>query len=342
MPLLWFRIVSDGSTPERYTLQVPFQLGPTHALKPEDGNRIEFGELNLEIVENQGIQLLRICGFKTSEQAEEYFPRLQGALCRLIVRKKLSVRSTRAMQKVKRHEPPLDVRGNPNFGNMFQEKGWTHLDGYVDHSPAVVIPEHLRIMEFGTGSVRVTLGMPAQLFLHSLSEDLALPKPEGIAMDERLSLAIDLYATSFWEMSQRAQVVGLATCLEALITPRRVSEAALAQIDRLLEVFDSARSCSSDNEEQRRKLDRMRSRIEGLKEESISENLRNLAATHANAIGETTTDARRNMISAYGVRSKLVHDGHASKEEIEKAATWLGKAVPAVLEGLTTEASKHA
>jgi hypothetical protein len=342
MPLLWFRIVSDGSAPERYTLQVPFQLGPTHALKPADGNRIEFGEFNLEIVENQGIQLLRISGFKTSGQAEEYFPRLRGALSWLIVRKKLSVRSTRAMQKVKLHEPHLDVRGNPNFGNMFQEKGWTHVDGYVDHSPAVVIPEHLRIMEFGTGSDRVTLGMPVPSFLQDLAEDLALPKPEGIAMDERFSLAIDLYAASLWEMSQRAQVVGLATCLEALITPRRVNEAALAQIEQLLEVFDSARSGSSDDDEQRRELDRMRSRLDGLKEESSSENLRNLAATHANAIGETTTDARRNMVSAYGIRSKLVHDGQASKEEIEKAATWLSKAVPAVLEALTTEASKHA
>ena len=76
--------------------------------------------------------------------------------------------------------------------------------------------------------------------------------------------------------------------------------------------------------------------------ESISENLRNLAATHANAIGESTADASRNIVSAYGVRSQLVHDGQASSGEIEKAAAWLSKAVPAVLEALTTEASKRA
>ena len=115
MPLLWFRIASEGSPPERYTLQVPFQLGPTHAFTLADVKAIALGEHNLEIVENHGIQLLRITGFKTPEEAEAFFQRLRGALLRLIVRMKLSVRSTRAMQKVQLQEPPVDVRGNPNF-----------------------------------------------------------------------------------------------------------------------------------------------------------------------------------------------------------------------------------
>ncbi len=332
MPLFWFRIASEGSPPERYTLQVPFQLGPTHALTPADVKEIAFGDHNLEIVENQGIQLLRITGFKTPEEAEAFFQRLRGALLRLIVRSRLSVRSTRAMQKVQLKEPSVDVRGNQSFGDIFEKKGWTHLDGYVDHSPAVVIPEHLRIMEFGTGSLSVTISMPVPSFLEHLAEGLALPQPEKIAADERLSLAIDLYAASLWETSQRARVVSLASSLEALIKPERVSETASDQIDKLLEVFDSARDCSAEDGERRRALDRMRSRLAGLKEESISENLRKLAAAHANVIGETTVEARRNMVTAYGVRSKLVHDGYVPEDEIADAAAWLSKGVPAILE----------
>ena len=53
----------------------------------------------------------------------------------------------------------------------------------------------------------------------------------------------------------------------------------------------------------------MRSRLAGLKDESISESLRKLAATHSEALGETVDDARRNIGAAYGVRSKLLHDG---------------------------------
>ena len=218
-------------------------------------------------------------------------------------------------------------------------KGWTHLDGYVDPAPAVVIPEHLRIVEFGAGSLTVTLSMPVRSFLQELAEGLTLLQPEKIAANERLSLAIDLYGVSLWETSQRARVVSLATSLEALIKSETVSEAASEQIDQLLAVFDSARDRSAEDEEQRRALDNMRSRLADLKEKSISENLRQLAAAHANVISETTEDARRNMVSAYGVRSKLVHDGYAPENEIADAATWLSKAVPAILESLANEAS---
>jgi hypothetical protein len=339
MPLLWFRMASAGSPPERYTLQVPFQLGPSHALTSADVKDVVFGDLTLEIVENQGVQLLRVTGFKTAGEAEVYFPRLRGALLRLIVRKKLSLRTTRGMQSVQLKHPPIDVRGNPNFGTMLEGKGWTHLDGYVDPSPAVVIPEHLRIMEFGGGSLSATLSMPVQSFLEQLTDGLTLLQPEQIAADERLSLSIDLYAASLWETSQRARVVSLATALEALIEPERVGQAASDQIDKLLDVFDSSRDQSREDEEQRRALDRMRSRLAGLKEESILENLRQLATAHADALGETIDEARRNMVSAYGVRSKLVHDGYARDDEIASAAAWLSKAVPAILESLATEAA---
>lgn len=339
MPMIWFRIASEGSRPERYTLQVPFQLGPPHALKPADVKEHTFGDHKLEIVENEGIQLLRVTYFKTHQEAEAFFPRLRGALLRLIVRKKLGLRSTRAMQMVQLHESPVDVRANRNFGDLFQRKGWTHVDGHIDPSPAVVIPEHLRIMEIGAGSLNVTISMPETSFLEHLVEGLALPQPEEIAADERLSLAIDLYAASLSETSQRARVVSLATSLEALIKPELVSEAASDQINELLKNFDSARQRSAEDEDQRRALDRMRDRLAGLKKESISESLRKLAATHASVLGEAAEEARRNIGSAYGVRSKLVHDGNAPEKGIAEAAEWLSKAVPAILESLVNKAS---
>ena len=216
--LLWFRIASEGSPPERYTLQVPFQLGPKRRLTPADAKEIAFGAQRLEVIDNQGIQLLRVTGFRSFEKAEEFFQRLRGALYYLTVGHKLSIRSDRDMQMVRLLDSPVDVRGNPNWGEICEQKGWTQLDGYVDPFPAVVIPEHLRIMEIGVGPLSVTIGTPVPMFLEHLAGVLALPKPESITADERLSLAIDLYASSLWETSRRARVVSLATALEALST----------------------------------------------------------------------------------------------------------------------------
>jgi hypothetical protein len=122
------------------------------------------------------------------------------------------------------------------------------------------------------------------------------------------------------------------------LTPTDVKEIAFG--GKKLEIVDSARNPSTEDDEKRRALDRMRSRLAGLKEESISENLRNLAAALANVIGETTEEARHNMVSAYNIRSKLVHDGHATKDETTDAAAWLSKAVPAILESFINDVSK--
>src|SRR5688572_21420677 len=190
MPLLWFRIASTGSPPERYTLQIPFQLGSTQALNPTAVKNVSYGDLRLEIVENEGVQLLKVTGFKTADEAEAFLPRVRGALLRLIVVKKLSLRMANGVQTVKLHEPPIDVRGNSNFGDLFDKVGWTHLDGAIDPSPVVVIPEHLRIMEYGGGSVSLKHGMPTTSFLDYLAEGLSLPQSEQIAADGRLSLSI--------------------------------------------------------------------------------------------------------------------------------------------------------
>ncbi len=48
-------------------------------------------------------------------------------------------------------------------------------------------------------------------------------------------------------------------------------------------------------------------------------------------------EARRNVVRAYGIRSKLVHDGHAPEEEIDFAAAWLSSAVPTILQSLVNQ-----
>lgn len=339
MPLLWFRIASVGSGPERYTLQVPFQLGPTHNLTPADVKSVTFGDYTLELNENQGIHLLRITGFHATEEAEAFLPRLRGSLLRLTVSEKVSVRSTGVMQAAKIRELPVDIRDNPNFGNIIEEVGWTHLDGFVDHSPAVVIPEHLRIMELGAGSMTITHGMPEPAFLSHIVEGLLLPYPERVAENNKLSLAIDLYAASLWELSQRAKVVGLATSLESLIDQENESNIVLEHVDQIIKSFKMIRSGSRAHNDQCRELDSLESRLANLKKKSISETFRQLAMTHAEVIGETPQQARKSATVAYGVRSKLLHEGYATEDEIADAVTWLNKAVPAILKTLVDEAT---
>jgi hypothetical protein len=225
------------------------------------------------------------------------------------------------------------------LADMLKNKGWTHIDGSVGSIPAVVIPEHLRILEFSSGSMSVQSRMPVPVFLQHLAESLALPKPESIAENHRLSLAIEMFVASLWETSQRVRVLTLATSLEALLKPEQTEGPQAKLIDQLLGVLDSKRNSSGIDTTEYRAFDQLRSRVAGLKEKSISERLRNLALAHANDIGEAPESVRRNIVKAYGVRSKLVHEGHAPKAEVADAMQWLAQAVPAILSSLATVVS---
>ena len=339
MPLLWFRVASAGTEPERYTLQVPFQFSSSHTLRNDsEGRTLVFGDLVIEIAENQGIQLLRVSGFRTSADAEAFLPRLQGALLRLTVVKRLSLRANLDLQAPKLHDPPIDVRNNPNFGNIMEQRGWTHVDGWVDPTPTVVIPEHLRLVELGAGSMKVTLGMPVSMFLTTLQEGLVLLSPENIAANERLALAVDLYAASLSDVASTARVISLSTTLEALLQPETVKPAVVAHIDALLKELEQRRGQQDESVEDREELNRFRSRLSSLKDESISRRLRALVVSHHQVLGETADEAHRNMKAAYDIRSKLLHEGHADTADIGLAVNWLQAAVPKILEALISQA----
>ena len=339
MPLLWFRCASDGREPERYTVQVPFQFGPTHVLKNDEEHKaFPFGDLTVDVFENQGIHLLRVTGFRTHAEAEAFLPRLRGALLRLTVVKRLSLRASLALQVPKMHNPPIDVRDNPNFGGLMEHKGWTHLDGWVDPAPAVVIPEHLRLVELGVGSMKATLSMPVSSFVQILREGLELPSAANIAADDRLALAVDLYAASLSDVTSSARVIGLSTTLEALLQPEAVQPAVNAHIDSFLQDLESRRDRQNESEEQRAEFDRLRSRLADLKNESVSRRLRHLVVSHAEALGETQEEAARNIGAAYGARSELLHEGHADVDAIRRAESWLQTAVPKILDTLIARA----
>jgi hypothetical protein len=335
VPLLWFRRASEGSEPERYTLQVPFQLGPTHVLGTE-GKSIKFhlGFLSGELIDNDGIHLLRVTGFPSKADAESFLPKVHGALLRMSVVRRLGLRVNASLQEPTIQTPPIDVRNNPNFGSLIVDVGWTHLDGWVDPTPAVVIPEHLRLLEMGAGSGKVTLTMCPNMFVDVLREGLELPSPERIAEDERLTLAVDLYATSLREQSRRARVITLCTVLEALLEPAAVSVSVNAHIDNLLQYLDKHRDRDEESPEQGKEMDRLRSRLADLRKESISRRLRDFVVAEAACLGETSEEAATNISAAYGVRSELLHEGHADDNAVRKAAAWLHKDVPKILEVL--------
>lgn len=335
MPHIWYRCASDGREPERYTLQVPFQFGPTHVLKnDEEYQAFSFGGLTMDVFENQGIHLLRVTGFRTHAEATAFLPRLHGSLLRLTVMKRLSIRPSLALQVPKMQKPPIDVLDCPDLGGLLKHKRWTHLDGWVDPTPAVIIPEHLSLVECGVGSVKAILGMSVSNFVQILLEGLEIPLVANIPANVRLTLAINLYAASLSDVTSSARVIGLFTALEALLQPQAVQPAVRVHIDKFIQELESSRDLQNESNEQRAEFDRLRSRLADLRNESVSQRLRQLVISQAEALGETQEETARNIKAAYIARSKLLHEGRSDIDSIRFAESWLKSAVPKILETL--------
>jgi hypothetical protein len=176
-----------------------------------------------------------------------------------------------------------------------------------------------------------TLTMPGERLVAEVADGLKLAT-ESVAADERLSLAIDLYAASLWENSSAARVISLSSTLEVLVEPAAVQPFVATHLEAALAFLAQRRDPRTENIEQRSELDRLYSRVADLRNESISRRLRAYVVAHAHALGESEDQVARNIAHAYGTRSSLLHDGHALAKDIQAASVWLSNAVPKLLE----------
>lgn len=342
---------SRGEPPESYTLQVPLRIADDETFNLEEGSaEFELAGYRARMSGRSPDYLLRISGFASNGAAREFFDQLLGALLLATVDLRLGMEVESTIQDLLVFDPPKEITEDSLVPSSVRERGWTHIDAAIDASPAVIIPEHKRIMLFAAGRAHAVRGVGGQRLAASVQSALELAAPEAIMTDSRLSLAIDLYAASRHETTSRGRIVTLVTSLEALVAPDRVSDDVEAAIDHLMDLLRRGSSVSSPwqsfigsvcaalgrpsnpipelSAEERNSL---RSRIGNLKRESIGRKLARFMASEAGDLGVDPGPLKKGMSHSYGVRSNLVHEGEDSPTEIERARSWLEEWVPKLL-----------
>jgi hypothetical protein len=230
------------------------------------------------------------------------------------------------------------LKDNKNLSFLYEKLGWTAIDGWIDSTPSVVIPEHKRLLDTNEGTFSATRGFPFDKLAAKLEKSLTQTKPEGIAADARLSLAIDLYASSRHEETQRGRLVTLVTALEALVDPNRLGGAPATVLKKLV---DEAKRLQSETEaDEKEEVARLLDRLQGLKRESIKQSLRRLAAKEAETLGQNPTDFADLLATAYDVRSQLLHTGKANHAAVSASGAWLAEWVPRILGAVADRVAK--
>lgn len=169
--------------------------------------------------------------------------------------------------------------------------------------------------------------------LEILRDALALKNPENIITHDKLRLAIEVYSTSFFEISVNAKFIALVTVLEILKEEHQVSELECETIDEVVgQIGIKRKKLKKENpDSDYYLLDNLMGNIGHLKTASKGKSIQMLIAELFDPNVDTHKPYLQKIKQIYRLRGDLLHDGIADKEKIRDAVEFLNNLIPELL-----------
>jgi len=139
------------------------------------------------------------------------------------------------------------------------------------------------------------IGRSIKNIIVPLNRMISSPTPA----DQRLLIAMELFASAKMETTARSMFVGILSSLEPLARQEKFNN---KEIERLIKLYQEELSISCIEQNLKNTL---RNKIDNLRIESISKAIRRLVSEKLNG----DLDAISTIEEAYGIRSRILHDG---------------------------------
>ena len=132
-------------------------------------------------------------------------------------------RLSEALDDVILWDQPIPRPEIGKIADLMGDWGWSATDGHYCADKAVIRPDHKRLHRYEMGRPSTIVGISIDNFLNSIDKALTFPTLERVIEDAKLTLSIELYAASRFELSERAQLLTLVTALEVLLPNTKIS-----------------------------------------------------------------------------------------------------------------------
>jgi hypothetical protein len=333
-----------GSGDDRYTLYVPFSMSPSSSISNiEKSASVVLAGYDVRIEKLVNFFALTIQPFATEEEAARFFPKARAALLWASLKQRAGISAPTTLSQADLFPTPKSVNpGTDGIREVFEKAGWREYDGGYDADKAVVRPEMKKLVRWEMGRARAILSTSSANFCAIVTEALAFASAEKVLGDERLQLAIELYATHSFEVSDKAQFIGLVTVLEALVPESQISSDASSALAKAKTAVQQARDAVEKNTATWTDLNHLLSRIGGLEDQAIGTAMRMFvaeAAARFPALGNPA-ELTQKIRAAYNLRSDLLHEGR-SEEDLKTSLGFLRDFVPKLLQHLFVEQAQH-
>ena len=315
-----------------YTLRFPFQLpaGQKIAVNETAG---ELDGLRYRFEERDSHYVLTVVGFQTVEAAKDYLKNVRAGLMWVLLHTGVSAKAAfdaQDAQEVTYFDDPQQAA--ENLSKVF---GVT-IDGPVDalldggHPAVYATGKQIRIIAGGQGSILVTT--PGETVLRHFAESAGFEASAKVVTDQKLLVALELYAAYFTESSGNARFLTLIMALEALATGAPRTQRVLDLLDKWRKEADELLKSVDPNSDDAHSLQAVSRELLFRREDSIRGQVRNLVATTLSMNGGAdAAETAKRAVQVYDLRSTLVHEGKLNEHELSTAISEARSIVERVL-----------
>jgi hypothetical protein len=220
-----------------YTLRVSVKTlskSPVAGLGSEPA--IDVCHIRVAVTQRGQFLVLSAGDFSSESDAEAFLPKLKGGLWNLAIEYNIAFTPFFERREICRSQDPVAATHNlaKSFGIPLEEPvhGLTEEEGYTIFRS----DEHIRFLGIGGAEAHGSIGW--ENVAKTLAAGITQSRPRASEIDTNLTMAIDLYLSSFYERSIRARFLTLMMALEVLAPVTEKHNAAVELLVNLQEAID--------------------------------------------------------------------------------------------------------
>jgi hypothetical protein len=310
-----------------YTIRFPFKLSPDRSLSGlEQPVTKASGGLTYSLVKNNDWYAIKVSSVEKVTDAQSCVHRLWTGLVWALVQRGIPFTASTEIKEPQYADDPAKAAMNLGY------RDGRLVHGLVEGSGPSIYPSDKKILASTMGDASLVVSTPAVTFLEIVVQGASYPKSDLLPEQERLKTALDLYAAYWYEASANGRFLTLVMALEAMTTPSRKHKIVLDLLEKWGNEVVTMKSTVTAGSDEEEALEAIKREITFRQDSSIRSRVRQLVLNTLYSSGESTAQyAAKRALSAYDVRSELIHKGSVDIDRMGQATVDAREVLEAVL-----------
>lgn len=313
-----------------YTLRVSVKtLGDSSITGIDEPVEIKIGEKQAIFWMLHPHLTVRIPGFSTEAEAEDFLPLVQAGLWNIALVQHVAFEPDFRRSEITFTQNPEEA--GKNLAKSFGFDDASPVHGLGNEGRYTVFRTDQNVRFIAAPGMTVSVSYPIDRIAPIFAEAVNASSLTSIA-DPYLSTAISLYLGQFFEVSIRARFLTLMMILEVLAPDIPKHRSAIELLAQVTTDIDDRLNDGTD-EEERFALESLKRELDFRKETSIRRRVRELVMSGAGLQDVNRNKLACDVVRAYDLRGQLVHTGTAGDRELHSAFETVFKTTKALLRG---------